>query len=142
MSGVELLRKNGIFCPCDVVEIDPVVVELAHKWLPPSLFENVKIHIDDAHRFILTATNRQWDLLVVDVFIDLLVPDNLRSESFLCACADRLTSGGLLLYNIFGGNIPYLELHLHELRETMKSILGETTEYRIGSNSLLVWEKE
>lgn len=143
MSGVELLRKNNVLCPCDVVEVDPVVVALARKWLSPSIFENVTVHICDAYEFILSCTNKQWELLVVDAFIDLHVPESLRSVECLQACAERLTpKRGILLFNIFGGNIPYLELYLQELCQTMKSTLGEITELRIGNNSLFLWEKK
>lgn len=82
----------------DVVEIDPVVTEIAEKYFAPvPVFEN--IYHQDGREF-LRNINKTYDLIVIDAFGSSSVPFHLTTiESFNLA-KSRLRENGLLTINI------------------------------------------
>jgi Spermine/spermidine synthase domain len=91
----------------EVVEIDPVVVDVARDWFG---FEpdRCRVHIADALAF-LGATDRRWDRIVLDAFLSAggtsevnVAPSYFSESAFVELLARRLGEDGLLLANLNG----------------------------------------
>ena len=84
---------------CDVVDINPVVEELARKYFGFRISGDVII--EDA-RYFLNATDRRYDYIVLDVFSGDITPAHLLSVEALRLMRERLNPGGVLAVNLIG----------------------------------------
>lgn len=86
----------------DVVEIDPVVVEIAREHFGFEPSPRCRIHLADGVAFVQSG-GASWDLIVVDAYTiadgELAAPPAMVSDAFFEAAARRLSSGGILAFN-------------------------------------------
>ncbi len=80
------------------VEADAKIVEWAERYTLPNLHSHVKLLHHDALDFVETCTSK-FDLVVVDIFLDDLVPTEFESLAFLENTKKLLAENGLLLFN-------------------------------------------
>jgi len=96
-----ITRKFGPVA-IDGVDIDPLMVEIGHKFLGMDL-PNLNIIIEDAAHFIEDARYK-YDLICVDVFVAGDVPKEIESEKFFSSVKKSLLPAGLCSINkIFSG---------------------------------------
>jgi predicted membrane-bound spermidine synthase len=114
-----------------VVEIDPVVTELAAEYFAYGRRSHPGIRVvhDDA-RVFLRGTSERFDLVYMDVFDHLLtVPWTLVTADALRELADRLAPGGFFMANVLspleGPGVGFLEY----FRATLDSVFGEVHIY-------------
>lgn len=127
-----LLEDYKKDCSVTGVEKDKVVIGLAYKYYEVNQKESVKIIHDDAVNFLRENEN-QYDLVIVDVYMDLRVPAQCETEEFLKNLRSSLKENALVvfnkmyfdkatensahnLYERFGnvmGNASYLKVHRH-----------------------------
>jgi spermidine synthase len=84
-----------------VVELDPVVVDVAHRFFGVPDDPRLPIAIADARRF-LADDNRKWDVIAIDTFFDDGVPFHLTTREYLELVRSRLTPGGVVVTNLIG----------------------------------------
>ncbi len=80
------------------VEIDPETIELANTYFGLNTIQNLEIIIDDAQNFI-QKTNQQFDLIIIDIFQDNLMPEFLFEEVFVNNILNCLTENGNVIFN-------------------------------------------
>jgi spermidine synthase len=85
----------------DVVEIDPLVVAVAHEWFGFMSDERLRIHTADGRAFIEAAPPDRWDLVVLDAFSDDVIPIPLATREFLETLRSRLATGGVVVGNLW-----------------------------------------
>jgi len=85
------------------VEWDETVVELAARYTLCRLESSVEIITADAEVFV-EVCEETFDLIIVDIFEDDLVPPQFEEIDFLQACDALLRPGGLLLFNRLHGD--------------------------------------
>jgi len=127
-----LLDKYRMNCNITGVEKDQKVIDLAFKYFNIQRFKNTEIICADAYDFMIHNKNL-YDLIIIDVYIDSLVPVNIESELFLNQVKKSLKEKGLVvfnkmifnketeksantLYEIFGramGHFEYHKIHKH-----------------------------
>lgn len=90
-------EQQGIVC--DVVDINPAIVQVARDYF--DFDPQGEVIIDDA-RFYLTTTQRQYDFIVLDVFSGDITPAHLLSLEALQIVRRRLAPGGVLAINLIG----------------------------------------
>ena len=94
-----LLQQNGLKrLSITGVELDENVIYLASKYALEKIEYPTEIIETDAAAFIY-STYEKYDLIVVDVFVDDVIPEQCRSLEFLEACKERLSVEGILLFN-------------------------------------------
>ena len=80
------------------VEIDRTVVEIANNYFGLNQYKNVEILIDDAFEFVL-KTKERYDLIVIDVFQDTIMPNFLFEDFFINRINFLLNVNGFILFN-------------------------------------------
>jgi spermidine synthase len=90
-------EEQGI--QCDVVDINPAVVKIAHDYF--DFKHSGDLFIEDA-RYFLNRTDRHYDYIMLDVFNGDITPAHLLSIEALSLMRDRLTPGGVLAVNLIG----------------------------------------
>lgn len=82
------------------VEIDPVIIEVAlneFNIVPDSYLELIR---DDAENF-LKYTKERFDVIIVDLFYDMEIPDFVFQKSFIQIINNRLNIHGSVIFNTF-----------------------------------------
>jgi spermidine synthase len=85
----------------DVVELDPVVVEVARRFFAVPNDRRLRIETKDG-RLFLAGTDRTWDAIVIDVFYEDGIPFHMSTLEFLHLVRERLAPAGLVLMNVIG----------------------------------------
>lgn len=113
-------EKQGI--TTDVVDIDPLVVEMAQKHFGFQIEGD--IHIQDA-RYFLGTTENLYDYLILDVFTGDTTPAHLLSVEALHQMSERLTEKGVMGINL-GGSLeikPFMTASIvHTLRQVFEQV--------------------
>lgn len=98
-SVIETLRTDFNYTkPIDAVEIDPVIIDIANTEFGISENETLKIYCADASVFIKQNT-KHFDLIIIDLFIDLSVPNQFLSEMFWDDVLKSKSSKGTIIFN-------------------------------------------
>ncbi len=121
----------------DAVEIDPVIIQLAYQYFDIKRFNNLNIIQQDAYRFVLQNTN-QYDFIIVDLFIDLNLPEFLFEAHFLEKLQAITTKHGAILIN----TIPYVQDNNIIIRELEKKGKVTLLERYKNWNEMIFWEKQ
>jgi predicted membrane-bound spermidine synthase len=137
-SGPKQFLVDYPWLEIDVVEIDPEVVEVAHRFFNlPLNNSRLGIYVEDGRKFL--QSSGKYDLIVLDAYSHTYVPFHLMTYEFTALVNSRLNTGGLLVSNIIGStigdtsellwsevltvreNIPYITLY--RTRDTPESIV-------------------
>lgn len=105
-----------LLCRClprlavDVVELNPVVVDVAQRFFGVREDERLRIHVDDGAHFMRREGPR-YDLLFLDAFSEEGTPGHLKAPAFFEEVLRRLAPGGVAVCNIaLGGAVSKARL--------------------------------
>jgi spermidine synthase len=88
------------------VEVDPQVEKLARQYFGFIVPEGQTIVIDDGRQFLKRSSER-YDQIWLDAFNSDYIPAHMTTREFLQLAKSRLTSGGIIVQNLFCGNRLY-----------------------------------
>lgn len=91
----EEFHNSGKICG---VELDEKSIELANEYFGLNQIKNVEIIIDDASEFIKKDSGK-YDLIIIDIFQDKVMPAFLFTKNFIENIKLRLNNGGTVLFN-------------------------------------------
>lgn len=80
------------------VEIDAEVITLANKYFNLNKAPNLEIVMDDAFEFVL-KTKEKYDLIIIDIFQDIAMPNFLFEDFFIQRVQFLLNIKGFVLFN-------------------------------------------
>ncbi len=80
------------------VEIDKAIIKIANEYFHLDQIQNLEIIIDDAFEFVL-KTNDKYDLIIIDIFQDVRMPNFLFEKFFIDRICFLLDSKGFILFN-------------------------------------------
>jgi spermidine synthase len=127
-----LLDQNNIK-RVDVVEIEPMLYQLAKQYFKlqedPRLFN----YITDGRRF-LKDTNQKYDMIFADVYYSIYsIPIHFTTKEFFSLANSRLSENGLFLMNIIGRLEGEGNLFLLSEIKTFKSIFKDSYLFAVDS---------
>jgi len=101
MGSVFQLLEKHYANPLELiaVDIDPVVIELFSKYIKPQLKNSLNIYEVDAGDWI-ASNQKPFDIVIVDVFIDDVVPNKFLSVEFLEELQTSMSQEACLFYNL------------------------------------------
>ena len=113
-----LAKHYGI--NCDIVEIDPLVVDTSVKYffLDPEKFS---IYVEDG-RYFLQRSKKLYDIIVLDTFSGDTQPSHLMSLEVFGLVGSRLNKEGILLINYVGSTMDEESVVLPSLYRTLKEV--------------------
>lgn len=85
----------------DVVEIDPVVIDVAERYFGFKPDARTAVTIQDGRRYLVTTRSR-YDAIIVDAYYAESIPFHVTTVEFMRALKRRLNPGGVALFNIIG----------------------------------------
>ncbi|WP_428232990.1 spermidine synthase [Flavobacterium sp.] len=80
------------------VEIDPDMIQIANQYFGLDQIKQLEIIIDDAFEFVL-KTKDKYDLIIIDIFEDIKMPNFLFESFFSGHICSLLKSKGFVLFN-------------------------------------------
>ncbi len=94
-----------LLCRClprmevDVVELNPVVVDVARRFFGVREDERLRIHVEDGARF-MPREGPRYDFILLDAFSEEGTPSHLKAPDFFEEVLRRLAPGGVAVCNI------------------------------------------
>jgi spermidine synthase len=85
----------------EVVELDPVVRDVAYRFFRLPRSERLRVAVEDGRRF-LQQNDERWDAIVIDAYFSDSIPFHLATVEFLELARSRLTPGGVIASNVIG----------------------------------------
>ena len=85
----------------DVAELDPKVVEVAHRYFAVREDPRLRITVQDG-RLFLRKTDQKYDLILLDAYFAESVPFHLTTSEFMHLAHTRLAPGGIVVSNLIG----------------------------------------
>ncbi len=83
--------------PIDGVEIDPTIVDVAHKYFAMNE-PNLHVHVEDGRTYLAT-THEQYDVVAVDAFQQPYIPFQLTTREFFTSIRSHLSAQGVVAIN-------------------------------------------
>ena len=93
------------------VEIDKAIIKIANEYFHLDQIQNLEIIIDDAFEFVL-KTKDKYDLIIIDIFQDVRMPNFLFEKFFIDRICFLLDSKGFILFNTMLLNDKQKQLNL------------------------------
>lgn len=139
-SVIPLLRKKyGYYGRITAVELDAAIIDIAKNEFSIEDHQPLELICADAENFA-EQDSRQYGLILIDLFIDLQVPQQFFSRSFWQNISRLLAQDGKVLFNA-GINAAH-ENELDQLLERGEIELNFRKKENVnGSNSLVFAEK-
>jgi spermidine synthase len=105
----------------DVVELNPIVVDVAKKFFAIEPSDRLTIHVGDGREFIKKATTR-WDLILLDAYGDDYIPFPLTTVEFVRSVAERLAPEGAVVSNVWYRNDKIFRAMIRTFHEVFPNI--------------------
>ena len=132
-SMPKFIHQNGLCQSIDVVEINPVVIDVAraHFQLP----KEVTVHNADALDFVV-GTRMVYDLVMVDLFNKSGTPINFKLLSFYKRLKRVVRSGGVVVVNMWASDFGDLLLE-----EKLRTVFDEVEVMKVSRNHITICKR-
>ena len=129
--GPRAFHKHDPEMAIDVVDIDPKVLDLAHKYF--HLEENPRIRtVAEDGRMFMRKAESKYDCVVLDAFSARCIPFHLVTREFLELCRDKMSEDGVFVMNVLGAiEGPSSEI-FQSMYRTMDSVFPQTYVFGVG----------
>lgn len=80
------------------VEVDTAIITIANEYFKLNEVKNLEIIIDDAFEYVL-KTKDKYDLIIIDIFQDMVMPNFLFEDFFINRINFLINPNGFILFN-------------------------------------------
>jgi len=125
----------------DVVEIDPLVIEVARNYF--YLPDSPRLHIirSDGRQY-LARSKGIYDAIFVDAYLadyyGNYVPFHLATQEFFRLAEARLSAGGVIGYNVVWSSLNWSDPSVRAIYKTMESVFGQPYLFPVRSSRNMV----
>lgn len=119
------------------VEIDEVIIDLAHRYTLQHIESSVEVISTDAQWYV-AQTTQTFDLICMDVFQDDEVPEDFEEIAFLENLKECLNPDGWLLYNRLSYNKEDEQKTRFFFEQTFRKVFPQATYLDVHSNWILL----
>ena len=121
---------------CVGVEADAKIAGWAERYVLPTLKNPVSLLVADALDFA-EKHNQKFDLVVVDIFLDNLVPKQFETVEFLKNTKKMLSKNGVLLFNRLADTETARSTTLDFYEKNFKAVFPEGVFLEVDENWIL-----
>jgi spermidine synthase len=121
------------------IEWDEEVANLALKYALPRLKSSIDVVTADAEIFV-EVCEEKFDMLIVDIFEEELVPPQFETDYFLEDCLTLLNPNGILLFNRLHNNLADKTSAKRYYDTVFSKVLSNTRVIDTNGNWILVYE--
>jgi spermidine synthase len=100
-SAPKRLRRDFPSLRLQIVELDPVVVNVARRFFGLPRDPRLAVAVEDGRRY-LAGNEKRWDMIAIDVFYEDGIPFHMTTREFLELARSRLEPGGVVVTNVIG----------------------------------------
>ncbi len=122
------------------IDIDEKIIGLADKYVLKNLKSPIDIIKGDALHWV-DITEQTFDIICVDIFLDIATPIAFRETAFLQRCNELLNPNGILLYNCLGYNEKDCTETESFYNNIFKYAFENTELWKLRANYMLVAKK-
>lgn len=115
-AATRLLIPHVAGLKLDIVELNPVVAQVAKDFFDVQPSDRLAIHVADGRKF-LQETKERWDMVWLDAYGSAAIPFPLATTEFMHAVAERVEPGGALVSNIWYRNDKLFRAMLRTIHE-------------------------
>ncbi|MBP6448000.1 MAG: fused MFS/spermidine synthase [Saprospiraceae bacterium] len=123
------------------VEIDPMVIYLASKYVLPELSSEISIIETDAATFV-EQNEELFDIICIDIFIDDNIPPYFLTESFLMNVKEIIKESGVILFNHLG----YTSLDVSKSKQYFETVFSkiffDSTMIKVHKNIMMISKRD
>lgn len=132
-SVVRILKDElGINCDITGVEIDETVIEIAKEHFELEKIERLNIVIGDATDYV-SSRNEIFDTVIIDIYIDDIVPAKFETRDFIREVARCLNPGGKVVFNKLQ-KVNHDNSSARALTHIFESVFDKVKVYKIAVN--------
>ena len=84
-----------------VVELDPVVRDVAYRYFELPRSPRLRVDVEDGRRW-LVRNDEKWDVIAIDAYYADSIPFHLTTAEFMDLVRSRLAPGGVVVSNVIG----------------------------------------
>lgn len=127
-------------CKITAVEKDPLMIELGNEHFDLQRFKHLHIILEDALPYVQHC-KQQFELIIIDLFVDDCVPEPFTNDSFLIELNRLLSNDGFVLFNMIVQTPSQVE-QFKRVHHFFNEQDGESKVLQpIPSNKVLYWQK-
>lgn len=120
-----LYKELGLNISSTVVEIDKEVIRLGKKYFKLGDYPNLTIINEDAFVFV-SNTTETYDLIAIDIFKDIMVPERFISPVFFDNIKKRLTPNGVVIFNFVSFDFETKQ-QIKKIEQLLTTVFKEST---------------
>ncbi len=120
-----LYKELGLNISTTVVEIDKEVIRLGKKYFKLGDYPNLTIINEDAFVFV-SNTTETYDLIAIDIFKDVMVPERFISLVFFDNIKKRLTPNGVVIFNFVSFDFETKQ-QIKKIEQLLTTVFKEST---------------
>lgn len=133
-----LEKKFRIKAKYSIVESNPTIVKLYYKVNQNRINSPVKVIQKNAFDFIASINDKKYHTIIIDVFIDDLVPIEFSQLEFINNISSSLNRGGIALFNWMKSDRLDEASFVHFYNDVWKHIFPNGTIFHTKYNYILL----
>ena len=139
-SILQLLRKKyNFYGKITAVELDSKIIEIAKQEFKIQQYQPLEVICEDAEKFV-QQHDKKFDTVIVDLFIDVKVPEQFFKIQFWQNLAKLLQPEATVIFN--AGIGEHHQLEIETLQQATKQMISfQKTTHVKGTNTLLLGKK-
>ncbi len=139
LGSIPFMLENHFQTQCKsftTVEIDQVVIDLAKKYLPKAIVDKTDFICEDAFVY-KNPSNKKFDLIAFDVFIDDVTDEKFRSVNYLKTLKSQLSKNGVLYYNLMSDSANLEKTAIRFFNDVFLTVFPQATKIDTDGNFVL-----
>lgn len=120
----------------DAVDINPVVIELAVKYMGLTPSKTLKLHTQDAREY-LESTDKKYDVIFMDTYNFIKrrweIPSHLKTKEYYQLAKKHLNPKGVIILDIIYNDKELIDSQYN----IFKSIFDHVEKFSMGNNILI-----
>lgn len=125
----------------ETAEIDPLVLQVARNFFQFKESDRQRVHIEDGRMFIRRSKGA-YDLIVLDAYVQgrygSSLPQHLATREFFELARDKLSTNGVLAYNVIGTLTGYRANLVGAVYQTLKTVFPQVYVFPARSSQNIV----